>query len=817
MSNFDKISNQEQPGNALRDQSANFLSMKFSNVEIEKRIEGKKVDIYCSETKFGKTNHIFVEVKDYSKKIGREKLSHIFHDYNGLIEQLKPSIILIITRNGLTTDGSAFIDSNPFIYHQTVWDLENETIDLISYIEEQTKPIQADGIESYYISQQGVLSGKRNFNPQDSIPFPLIEYVDSWVEDRNPAAESHPESLNKPLAILGGYGAGKSSFAKMLFLKKSQECLADPTLRRPVLIKLGNISRYSSLDGLLGALFTSSFVINGYSYEKFMEFNRSGRLLIILDGFDEMKFAMSWADFKFQIKELNQLINSESKVILLGRPSAFLSDSERLHILKGAQYIDGNQIDIPGWPKFHEIDIEEFDKSTLSQFINLYTGYLKDKFETSTSDPQWNSRIAETLEIASSDLKLFKKPVHAKILVEIACYSSIDLSGLKNEKNRWSLYEAFFQHLAERENDKDSRRQIGDMERLDFLEQLCFWLWSKKEGSVSFQADDVPVEIYNKFILDDLDPKSTLRELLVGAFVERKSGDIYYFSHRSFCEFLVARHIHRNPPKPSSHSVYAKVIGDGVQEFLKEKSKDIAEQNWVKTLPERNVSLNVAYMTFLVECARSQEKDVSENANETWAPVLRIFSGPFTDPNDRIALCIETLKSANATVCSLVIAMLAPNGLIPLTPEVMSQRELVFRIVAALLENLFSHVREDNCLNRITIERGPGELILRLIKKGASGPETTSKGRYLAVNWARLIASALEFLADMEIDLLPELTSATGDVNKRLNFDAFEISQRMGSSISARKGSQYLSVRSRNTLDDISLVQHVARKKKLDS
>ncbi len=63
----------------------------------------------------------------------------------------------------------------------------------------------------------------------------LIDEVVAWLATEDPT----------PLAILGGYGAGKSSFAKRLVTQQAAQALTDPSARRPILIKLGGLSRYS--------------------------------------------------------------------------------------------------------------------------------------------------------------------------------------------------------------------------------------------------------------------------------------------------------------------------------------------------------------------------------------------------------------------------------------------------------------------------------------------------------------------------------------------------------------------------------------------
>lgn len=102
---------------------------------------------------------------------------------------------------------------------------------------------------------------------------------------------------------------------------QAQTALADPLARRPVLIRLGELSRYAGIEGLLGGMFTFDFPVDGFNVRRFLDLNAKGRLLIVLDGFDEMKHAMSWADFRHQIADLNRFTGAAARSCCSGVPA----------------------------------------------------------------------------------------------------------------------------------------------------------------------------------------------------------------------------------------------------------------------------------------------------------------------------------------------------------------------------------------------------------------------------------------------------------------------------------------------------------------
>ncbi|MGC3939523.1 NACHT domain-containing protein [Roseobacter sp. EG26] len=185
----------------------------------------------------------------------------------------------------------------------------------------------------------------------------------------------HDENDFQPIALLGGYGSGKTSVAKKIASELAKLSVQDYTVRRPILIRLGNITRYSAVDGILGGLFTSEVPVRNFNLPNFQKLNEKGHFLIILDGFDEMKHSMSWADFKAQVQALLQLHKERSKVLLLGRPSAFLSEDEERHILKGQRRLDENWVRLPNWPSFRELELREFTPAQRRDFVVKYIAH----------------------------------------------------------------------------------------------------------------------------------------------------------------------------------------------------------------------------------------------------------------------------------------------------------------------------------------------------------------------------------------------------------------------------------------------------------
>jgi hypothetical protein len=578
--------------------------------------------------------------------------------------------------------------------HQTIRELENETLGLDLYVRYLSGLFDEEGLSAYYVDSRAYEvnydggAEARSLSPHS---LDIFAELQSWLGG----------SGGKPIAVLGGYGAGKSSLAKRLVSAQAKAALADPFARRPILIKLGSLSRYASIEGLLGALFTHEFPVNGFNTLTFLELNKKGRLLIVLDGFDEMKHAMSWTDFRNQVADLNRFVQPESRVVLLGRPSAFTSADEHLHVLRGLKRLGEGFRKLVDWPEFREFELAEFTTEERARFIETYL-----RFRAPGQSPDWiQSRIAEVGLLTDADPEIFGKPVHSKILVEMASDPTVDLKRFSKGITRWGLYDVFFTELAERETKKEARAPIDENSRIEFLRDVAYWLWTTQSGSVSFSAADLPDELIQNLPLGGApDIDSAKREYLTGSFLEKKSGDVYYFGHRSFAEYLVADRMVSKEPAPNEQSTYSALARDGVLLFLREAPSADAFRRWALLLPQATGEINLEYIQFLGEAVGGKQRLIElTNQSTVWPEIIDVFDEDMGLSGDLRGKVGRKMAKADNTLFFLLLSFLQY-----LSPRVSDKPEaLAVTVAAALLERLFTHAElDENSRKAVVADEG---------------------------------------------------------------------------------------------------------------
>jgi NACHT domain/Restriction endonuclease len=494
---------------------AKLLRLAGFQVKPEMYISHKKVDLYAEIFELGKLRRYAVECKDWENVITLKQLQLIKNDYEELYNLHEIDVILLITKSGLAPAAQTYVSSARNLIHMTIEDLQCSIMDFSVYLDSLINDYEEDGLHRYYVPAQAI-------NPTHVTRVDLGNVVDQWISKNDQA----------PIALLGGYGSGKTTFARHIAYHHAKNYRDRKVGRIPIFIKLGELCVEQTIDGLLGRIFASTYPIRGYSYGLFQELNRSGLFLIILDGFDEMKHSMTVSSFRFNFREVLKLATPNAKIILSGRPTAFLNEAERKEFLHASVKRGEQQFSIKGAPNFQEIEIAPFGRTQMTAFITKYQDYLK--LEKQYKDDE----IPTHKEFFQSEalIEIASRPVQLQMLFEVLPSYKGDLSQLTVKE----LYRYFIDMLIEREADKPARKNFSAKRRREFLQAFAFYMWIKNSPKLSIE--DVPVSAFCRNA--ELDAFGNIddarRDLVSGSFLDLKYPDEIFFPHRSIQEYLIS-------------------------------------------------------------------------------------------------------------------------------------------------------------------------------------------------------------------------------------------------------------------------------------
>jgi hypothetical protein len=501
---------------------AGFFRAAGYQVSPETLVDYKNIDLLVKYRVWGEGRTAAVECKDYSRPLGKGQLERIWASYRSLYENGTIDELLVVSSHGFSPAARAFSNATRGLLAKDFRELLSEIVDFGPYLqnvidEHHTAP---DGLHLYYQAPLTV-----GGHPAEGLVYDWIAGVDG---------HGHLDPT-KPLAILGAYGIGKSSFALSLSARLAGEALNDPQARIPVLLSLADLGAEQKLSGLLGRYFTEYHAIPGYTYHTFLQLNRNGRFVVFLDGFDEIRQLMSRQEFRHAIREFGRLHDGDSRLVILGRPTAFESDEEQDQILHGGRSA-ANSSAASELPDFVVVELGGFEPEQVREFLRKYIALLHAQSrvrEDLSSDSVWE-------QVRSRHLRdLARRPIQLRMLAEILPEYLGDIEELTLDV----VFSLFIDHIIggiiQREEDKRARLAFTAGERRTFLRRLAYWLWTEGGAHGVVAVEDIPLPLIQSLAPPDKAPEVVRRDLVAGAPLDRKFGESIRFPHRSIQEFLV--------------------------------------------------------------------------------------------------------------------------------------------------------------------------------------------------------------------------------------------------------------------------------------
>ena len=514
-------------GDEFRDHMAALLRTRYDNVRTEIQLTAKKADI-TFEIHVGPRRRIRVaaECKKWSRALTRDHVKDILNDYEPAREKREIDEVWIICEQTPAPGAREFVDAFPDSQLMTGIECEQSLIDFFPLLHFLADDFRTDRISDYYIPP--------NFYASEEEKRDLHSHIDGWLHSTSPS----------PIAIWAGYGMGKTSYARYLASVLAQKCLSDYGSRIPILLNLGDFTIAPDLETLIVTQLANVYGVRYFSAVAFRLLNARQRFVLILDGFDEMKFAMAPNDFAFISAQMRKTATVNPRLLLLGRPDAVETDDEVNRLTSATLHLQNMPLRADDGPEFASLRLAFLSKE---QYLSLIEKFLVHAPAEATPRKPVSEIVATVDRLTLGDI--LSRPVQAKMLAEVVADPNADVSAL----SRFTLYDLFIQRILRREEEKSARKHLSTKQRIHFMRLLAWWLWTEKKTR-TFTANEVPLELVQKF----QPPNSPYpieglrRELLIGSIIEEKNighfltekdAGVFYFPHTSFTEFLVADYI----------------------------------------------------------------------------------------------------------------------------------------------------------------------------------------------------------------------------------------------------------------------------------
>jgi len=385
-----------------------------------------------------------------------------------------------------------------------------------------------------------------------------IEQATAWLGSWRLATEEQ----TRWLIVLGEYGTGKTTPTKVLQHRWLEDYRADPTLPIPIRIELRNFTRQFDATGLLHH-FLDTNKLSHVPIEFMVHLIKTGRVIMLLDGYDEMAQFMNSRERRACLGALADLAKDGAKGILTSRPNYF-SETEELNVFE-ALYRSLEQ------QRYHVSKADTAflqQEKSIDQLIERYVLYRYERNLQDLTPEQTTSLVRRSLssnprgqEVVLSILnKVFReegagrrqslsgKPVIIAYLLElVADLERESLESSANTLTEWGVYRLIIDQLMLRDV---QRSALHPSDRRRVLQRLAIKISSRDtivateqtfmeviEEQFSAELRRLPGEdrrIRRVELFEDLRSSATLTR------AAGTKDDGWIFSHNSLREYLSA-------------------------------------------------------------------------------------------------------------------------------------------------------------------------------------------------------------------------------------------------------------------------------------
>jgi hypothetical protein len=507
-------------GAAFEKEVEQILSLKGYKITRNNLINGTQIDLHATKNDPLDKVSLVVECADRDAAIGVDLLKQKASVLLSLQGEQSFYRLMFVSRTGFSAEARAFADSQSNISIFTLNELENLLVDLTPYVnsyiynyERSLGMFKDADLFKNYIGLSARDEKRKHI-------LSLDKYVRSWLR----------EEENNLLFLLGDYGAGKTSFSRQLAYELLKEKYVGNAAEALIPIVINLRDNRGKFD--LRRVVTDSLVtLYGVELTSFAAFERlcsTGKILVILDGFDEMSDRSDAQTLTDSFNQIYLFAALNAKVLLTCRSNFFRNHNGVIELLKSFSIT----IPVSDESKLLELSLKDQGKV-------LYVEKL--------SEAQIGEFVAKRFGDKSDLMLATIKRIHdlsdlstRPVLLDMIVSTLPELESAKRRINSAALYE----HYTDRWTTRDQWRvSIPLRIRQSFCEVLG---WEMHCANVS----GIPFELLEKVMVSTLGPMADNAEQLdrfkndiqtCSFLVRTGDDDEFRFAHKSFREFFVAR------------------------------------------------------------------------------------------------------------------------------------------------------------------------------------------------------------------------------------------------------------------------------------
>ena len=499
---------------------------------------------------------ILIEAKyRTSKALGINEVTPFLNTARDLAARLMINSAVLITNKGFTQDARAAVIHTPNIQFLTIHQLEQESLNF-SY---SLRRIQADYVAQAICSTYVPLAG----DPTGYARMPAGR--ETRVDDIATHALDAVAKWQPLLVITGDFGSGKSTIMDRIRFEQAGRRLADPDERYPILLKLRSMRYHSELwPFLIDALRDGQYL--SPSRPTFEAQLKSGRFLLLMDGFDEINTSATARERLRYIDFLAPLLESGSPCIISTRPTYFLAAYEMNDLFK-KRYASFGRIE--GLEEtglnldslLTSLNLAPPLKLTygdLGRFIAIkqldeagIIAYLRNREDALRAATGLGiEKIKFHLDDIYDLEDLMTRPLLLQMIVETILAGRVDIVAENSTLGPSKLYDIYTRMSAMRDGNRP-KGILSEEERLEICRQFALRMLAVK--SIDLSGKDAAIAIAESQLVKRKSkargvPLDLVEQVITDVrtctfLTPADDSGVLRFTHKSFFEFFLAQHI----------------------------------------------------------------------------------------------------------------------------------------------------------------------------------------------------------------------------------------------------------------------------------